>query len=239
LGVSNNFPIFSKGFLTDLKIKLFHINAQIFCGEKILEAKIMEKLFIKLLLLVIAIIGLAPSEPVIGQRRVVVRPNRVVVHRPAKPSRLVIRTGHPIRRVLPASVVVRPVRRVVTVGVPLVFLPSIVWTPVTALTPPAERLVWQDTESIGRDEGWVDSSFGVDSSGNALFIDINGTARLNFAEITFANGQVQIVDFNDQAHRTGVYKLLDFADGRHVKIVRILAKSEADESKLIIYLSKS
>lgn len=198
----------------------------------------MEKLFVKLLLLVITIVGLAPSEPVIGQRRVVVRPNRVVVHRPAKHTRLVIHTGHPIRRVLPTSVVVRPVRRVVTVGVPLVFLPAIAWTAVTVSTPPAERLVWQDTESINRDEGWVDSSFGVDSSGDALFIDINGTARLNFAEVTFSNGQVQVVDFNDRAYRTGVYKLLNFADGRHVKIVRILAKSESDESKLIVYLSK-
>ena len=51
-------------------------------------------------------------------------------------------------------------------------------------------------------------------------------------------GNVQVVDFNEQTHDSGVYKLLDFADGRHVSIVRILAKSESDETKLAVYLSK-
>lgn len=83
-----------------------------------------------------------------------------------------------------------------------------------------------------------DSNFGIDESGNALFLDINGRAGLNFAEVTFANGNVQVVDFNEQTHSTGIYRLLDFANGRNVKTVRILAKSESDETKLTVYLSK-
>ena len=84
----------------------------------------------------------------------------------------------------------------------------------------------------------MDTNFGVDNSGDALFLDINGAARLNFAEITFANGNVQVVDFNEQTHNTGLYQLLDFADGRHVKTVRMLAKSETDKTTLAVYLSK-
>lgn len=49
---------------------------------------------------------------------------------------------------------------------------------------------------------------------------------------------VQVVDFNEQTHGSGIYKLLDFAGGRHVSTVRILAKSESDEAKLAVYLSK-
>jgi len=56
--------------------------------------------------------------------------------------------------------------------------------------------------------------------------------------VTFANGNVQVVDFNEQTHRTGIYRLVDFADGRRVMTVRILAKSESDNTKLAVYLSK-
>jgi hypothetical protein len=104
--------------------------------------------------------------------------------------------------------------------------------------PPSDRLVWQDNESIDRDEGWVDSNFGIDESGNALFLNLTGTTALNFAEVVFANGNVQVVDFNANSHAPGFYRLLDFNDGRHVKTVRILAKSESDTTKLSVYLSK-
>jgi hypothetical protein len=86
--------------------------------------------------------------------------------------------------------------------------------------PAGDRLVWQDSEVIEREEGWVDSNF------------------VNLAEVAFANGNVQVVDFNGRTHGSGIYNLLDFADGRHVKTVRLLAKSEADETRLAIYLSK-
>jgi hypothetical protein len=134
--------------------------------------------------------------------------------------------------------VVRPAHRTVVVRAPLVYLPAQAWTRTVVVMPPSERLVWQDSETIARDEGWVDNNFGVDSDGNALFLNINGKARLNFAEVTFANGNVQVVDFNDQTQGTGIYKLLDFGDGRHVSTVRLLAMSESDNTKLAVYLSK-
>jgi hypothetical protein len=183
--------------------------------------------------------ALVPTEFAAGQRRrVAVRHARVVVRHPINRTAVVVHHGHPIRRVLPASVIVRPARRAVVVGAPLVFLPGLVWRPTVVTVPARERLVWQDSEQINRDEGWVDTNFGVDESGNALFLDINGKAGLNFAEVAFANGNVQVVDFNDRTHGKGIYKLLDFADGRRVMTVRILAKSESDDTKLTVYLSK-
>jgi hypothetical protein len=151
---------------------------------------------------------------------------------------LVVHGNHPIRRALPKEVVVRTARRTVVVNAPLVYLPSVAWTPTVVRLPAREQLVWQDSEKIEREEGWVDTNFGVDDNGNALFLDINGRARLNFAEVTFSNGNVQVVDFNERRHDSGTYKLLDFANGRRVATVRILAKSEADETKMTLYLSK-
>ena len=202
----------------------------------------MKRLTLSLFSLAVVLATLAPLESMAGQRRRVVvrpaRPARVVVRRPVARTRLVVRNGYPIRRVLPTTVVVRPAHRVVAVGAPLVFLPNLVWTPRVVAIPAGDRLVWQDNETISSDEGWVDSNFGIDESGNALFLDINGRAGMNFAEVTFANGNVQVLDFNEQTHSTGIYRLLDFADGRRVKTVRILAKSESDETKLTVYLSK-
>lgn len=191
-------------------------------------------------ILVVVLASTVPAAVNAGQRRrVVVRPSgRVVVRRPVRGTRLVVRNGYPIRRVLPSTVVVRPSRRVVTVNAPLVFLPRVAWTPTVVALPPGEQLVWQDGESISSHEGWVDTNFGVDSEGKALFLDINGRARLNFAEITFANGNVQVVDFNEATRPTGVYRLLDFADGRRVMTVRLLARSESEETRLGVYLSK-
>ena len=194
------------------------------------------KRLIHFLTLAIFITILVPAASMAQRRAVVRRP--VVVRRPIVRRNLVLHPGHPLRRRLPENVVVRTARHNVLVNRPLVFLPAVTWTRTVVSLPIRDRLVWQDSETISRDEEWVDTNFGIDESGDALFLDINGRAKLNFAEVTFANGNVQVVDFNEHTHDGGVYKLLDFADGRHVATVRILAKSESDETKLSVYLSK-
>jgi hypothetical protein len=202
----------------------------------------MKKLTLSLFSCAVLLGALVPADSIAGQKRRVVvrpaRPARVVVRHPGVHTNLVVRNGHPIRRVLPTTVVVRPAHRVVTVGAPLLFLPQLVWVPRVVSMPPSDRLVWQDNESINREEGWVDANFGIDDSGNALFLDLSDKTALNFAEVVFANGNVQVVDFNARSHAPGFYRLLDFNDGRHVKTVRILAKSETDVTKLTVYLSK-
>lgn len=190
----------------------------------------MTKLLPKAMGLMLAIAMLAPDDAMAQRRRAV----RARPHRTA----LVVRPGHPIRRALPATVVIRPARRAVLVTAPLVFLPAMAWTAAVVTLPAREHLVWQDSESIESEDGWVDTNYGIDASGDALFLEVAGKAELNFAEVTFANGSVQVVDFSERTHGTGMYKLLDFADGRHVKTVRILAQSKSDETKLSVYLSR-
>lgn len=195
----------------------------------------MKQSMVRLITFVAIAVALLSPDTEAGQRRVVVRHP---VRHPVVRARLVLHPGHPIRRVLPPAVVVRAARHPIVVGAPLAFLPLVAWTPAVVSLPARERLVWQDTEAIARDDGWVDVNFGIDGWGNALLLDLGGKASLNFAEVAFANGNVQVVDFNEKTHESGIYKLLDFADGRHVKTVRILAKSESDDARLNVYLSK-
>lgn len=165
------------------------------------------------------------------------RRRAVVVRRPVRHTKVVVHAGHPLRRALPDRVVVRPARKTVVVGAPAVFLPALNWAAAAAPAPPArERLAWEDAEVITRDEGWVDANFGVDGRGGALFLRIDGSAQLSFAEVAFSNGGVQVIDMGDRTHGEGVYRLLDFDDGRHVKTVRLLAKSGRDETTLAVYL---
>jgi hypothetical protein len=192
----------------------------------------MKKLLITLVTLSTVLVALGAGEA-LGQRR------RVVMRRPHPLRRaLIVGPNHPIRRPLPKEVVVRTARKPVVVNAPLVYLPAMTWTPVVVPLPPAEHLIRQESETISHDEEWVDTSFGVDQSGKALFLDIGGQARLLFADVTFANGHVQVVNFNDRTYGSGIYRLLDFADNRHVSTVRILARSESDDTKLALYLSK-
>jgi hypothetical protein len=179
----------------------------------------------------IVVLSALGVEDAAAQRR------RVVVRRgPVRRTTIVVRPGHPIRRVLPTTVVVRPARTTVVVRAPLVFRPAIVWVPAVVVLPAREQLVWEDSESFEKDEEWVDSNFGVDRSGRALLLQVDGRARLSFAEVTFENGDVQVVDFDDTTHDPGLYELLDFRDGRRVMTVRVLARSESPETTLSVYL---
>src|SRR6267142_2818056 len=122
-------------------------------------------------------------------------------------------------------------RRAVVVRAPLRYLPALTWRAALVTLPVRERIVWQDSETIARDEEWVDTNYGVDGNGNALFLHLEGTAQMNFAEVTYENGNVRVVDFNEQSHGTGSYKLLDLGAGEHVMTVRVLANSESDDAK--------
>ena len=181
-------------------------------------------------------IGLAVVFTTIVPMESMAQRHRVVVRTPH--TRLVVHAGHPIHRPLPATVVVHPAHRAIVVGAPLVYLPAVTWTAAVVALPARERLVWQDTEVIHRDEGWVDANFGIDGTGDKVFLEVKGSAEFNFAEVTFANGNVQVVDFNERRHGSGIYTLMNFANTRHVMTARILASSKSEDTRLTLYLGK-
>jgi hypothetical protein len=81
-------------------------------------------------------------------------------------------------------------------------------------------------------------NFGVDDRGDALFLDVDGRVQLNFAELTFENGDVQVVDYNEHAQAKGLYRLYDFPGVRHVKTVRLVARAQSDEATLRLLLER-
>lgn len=156
--------------------------------------------------------------------------------------------GHPLAR--PGrTVIVRSPRRPFTPPARFVYGPVVTWRPGTwsqgtvsrrnALTrPAADRLVWEDSETIQRREQWVESNLGVDARGNALFIDLKGSANVDFAEVRFENGQTQVIDFNEARLSPGLHPLLDFADGRRVDSVRIVARAITPQATLRLLLQR-
>lgn len=151
--------------------------------------------------------------------------------------RIRVGPGHPIAR--SRTVIVRPVRpAAVVVRNPIVYAPPVVWTRTVVALPGRDRLLWEDSEVINRREDWVDTTLHVNNTGNALYLNVEGRAHLDFAEVQFANGQVQVVDFREGRLESGTFRLLDFADGRNVVNVRLIAKSQSPRSKLTVYLAK-
>jgi len=179
----------------------------------------------------IVILGLEIAAPAFAARR-----TRVVHHGPhGRRTTVVVHRNFPVHRTLPV-VVVRPARALVVVA-PAVFLAPVVWTAVVVTAPPAAALVWEDSETLTQEDDWTEFTLGANRHGRRLYVEIVGKAQLNFAEVVFANGDTQVVDFADKSRDTGLYSLLDFADGRKVDHVRMVARARSDEARVILRMS--
>ena len=148
-----------------------------------------------------------------------------------------IGVGHPIRRVMP-QVVVREGRAPIVVTERTAFVAPVIFRTETVVIPARERIAWEDSERLLRDEEWVDSTLNVNSRGRELFLRVTGRAQVQFAEVHFGNGQVQVVDFEERMMQDGTYRLLDFADGRMVRGVRLVARARSAEAKLAVLMAK-
>ena len=190
------------------------------------------KRFIPLFLL--AVLTFQMVEPAFAARRVVVRRG---VHRRTV---VVVHRGWPLRRPLRA-VVVRPARVAYRVA-PVVFLPMVVWTGVivaAASAPARDIVVWEDGETIGRDEEWTEFTLNCDARGTRLWLEVAaGRAQFDWAEVVFENGEARVVDFRERTHGPGLYSLLDFRDGRRVDHVRLVARAKSSETKIVLRMER-
>ena len=190
----------------------------------------MKRLFALLLLL---FLGLQVAEPAFAARRVVVRrgPHR---------TKVVIHRGWPLRR--PARVVVVRPARVAYRIVPRVYLAPIVFTGVViaaASAPAADILVWEDGETISKEDDWTEFSLNCDARGTKLWYEVvSGKVQADWAEVVFENGDTQVVDFSEKTQVAGLYPLLDFRDGRKVDHVRMVARAKSDEARVVLRMEK-
>jgi hypothetical protein len=179
-----------------------------------------------LLLLVLCVLALAATTEAA----------RVRVRRGPHRTTVTVRRGFPLRRTLPHVYVRAPL---VAVRVtPRVFLPGVVFgAAVVSAAPAPGAMVWRDDADLDPDDGWTEFTMNVDRRGSKLLLEIaKGPAQISIAEVVFENGEAQVVDFNDHAHKLGLYSLLDFKDGRKVDHVRIVAKADSEATEIVLHL---
>ena len=188
------------------------------------------KRFIRLLPLIALVIASFTPTFAEAARRRPVRP---------EPARrvVVVRRGWPVHRRLPLVIDRRP--NVVIRVAPVRYLPVAIWRPVIVQRPVASRLVWQDAETLFPEEGWAETMFDSNESGDALFLEIvKGRVQFDFAEVVFENGDTQVVDLSRATRGPGVYPLLDFRNGRRVDHVRLVAQAKTSDARVALLLQK-
>ena len=176
---------------------------------------------------------------------------RVVVPRPPVPvlrSPVVIHPGSPIRRP-PRPVVVRPRVVVRPLVQPRVFLPPVVFGGVVVVERygrygyehgySRESLVWQDGVTLYREDDWTEFTLDCNARGAKIWFEVvEGRVQVDWAEVVFQNGEVQVVEFPERSFGRGIYELLDFRDGRRVDYVRMVARATSRESRLTLWLQR-
>jgi len=164
---------------------------------------------------------------------------RVVVREGPRRTTVVVHRGWPLAR--PAHlVVVRPAAVAVRVQ-PRVYLRPVVWTSstvaVAASHPSADALSWTDGALLTKGEDWTEFTLGCGRRGTRLWYEVsNGKVQADWAEVVFANGETQVVDFAGHTQDPGLYPLLDFRDGRVVDHVRMVARSKSDDARVALRL---
>lgn len=179
---------------------------------------------------------------------------RVFAPRPGRPpvavrrAPAVIHPGSPIRRA-PRAVIVRPPRVVAPHRVaPRVFLPPVIFGGTVVVERHGRRhdrgfsrdsLVWQDTETLYREDDWTEFTLDCDARGTKLWFEVlEGRIQVDWAEVVFDDGEVQVVEFPERSVGRGIYELLDFRNGRRVDSVRMVARASSREAKLTLWLER-
>ena len=183
-------------------------------------------------LLLLVGIGMDASAANARARRVVVKE-----HPRAKRTVVVVRRGWPIRRTLPL-VIVRPARAAFRVA-PAVYLAPVLWRPVVVPRPEDDALIWEDGETLYKNEDWTEFTLNAEARGSRLFLEVaSGKVQLEFGEVVFENGDTRVVDCQGNARDQGLYPLLDFKDGRTVDHVRLVARAKSDQARIILRMEK-
>ena len=172
-------------------------------------------------------LGSAADAPRAAQRRNPPRRTVVVVHK-----------NFPLKRP-PRNVVVRPLRRPFRV-LPARFLPPLVWTGiVVTAAPPRSVLIWEDGDTLTRDEEWTEIGLSCENSGTRLWLEVvSGRARFDWAEIVFENGDAQVIDMKEWERGPGYYELAAFGGARRVDHVRLVARAESPEARIALRLQR-
>jgi hypothetical protein len=141
-------------------------------------------------------------------------PRERVVRKPPPPRRpLELHPKFPIKRP-PRETIVRR-RRPIDRIPPALFLPPVFFGGVVIDNRRdryvRDRLTWSDSETLYRDEDWVEFVLDCNARGEKLWFEVrDGRVQIDWAEVVFENGEAQVVDFSERSIGPGLYVLLDF-----------------------------
>ena len=187
-------------------------------------------------LTVLALAALSWAAPS-SARRVTVVEHRGPYHR----TTVIVGPGWPIHRA-PRVVVVHPAAVVVAVH-PVHYYSAVPFTPMVAATvisvPPPTAVAWEDGGNLTRGEDWAELTFNAQARGQRLWLDVaGGKVQFDWVEVTFGNGEAQVVDFAEKVREPGVYPLLTFPNGRTIDHVRFVARAKSDEARVTLRMTK-
>jgi hypothetical protein len=110
---------------------------------------------------------------------------------------------------------------------------------VATAAPSRDAIVWEDGETLLKDEDWTQFTLGCDSRGGRMWLEIQtGKVQFEWAEVVFQTGESQVVEFSEKVQTPGLFSLLDVPNGKIVDHVRVLARAKSDEAKVIVRLQR-
>jgi hypothetical protein len=175
-------------------------------------------------------LGASVAEPAFAMR---------VVHRGARRTTVVVRPGWPLRRPQRSVVVHTSVAVRVT---PARYVAPVFFTGVAvgaAIAASREAQIWEGAATLDREDDWTESTLSCDTRGTGLWLQVKeGKAQFDWAEVVFANGDAQVVDFSERTYPEGLYTLLDFRDGRRVDHVRLVSRAATPEARVVLKMQK-
>jgi len=99
--------------------------------------------------------------------------------------------------------------------------------------------VAEDSETLSRDEEWTEFTLDCNTDGTKLWFEVvDGRVQVDWAEVVFEDGEVQVVDFAARSIGPGIYPLLDFKNGRRVDHVRMVAQAASRRARLKLLMEK-
>lgn len=152
-------------------------------------------------------------------------------------TQIMVQRGWPIHRPMPRAYH-RP--GVVVRVHPAIFLPVMVWTAAVITTPPPRvDMVWENAITLYDEDDWTEFTLDANTRGAALYLNVeSGRVQFDWAEVTFANGQAQVVDMRQWTRGPGSYAIMDLPRSRIVDHVRVLARSTSARARVSLSVER-
>lgn len=131
-----------------------------------------------------------------------------------------------------AEIIIRPFARRAVIFAPVAPRPVVIEEPTIINQPVQQSYASSGSYNIYSRDGWVNIDVPVEQSGRRLYLNLDGEAKFDYAEIKFGDGQVERVNLHNQVYNGGNIEIANFGRNRHVSSVDLRARSDSNRSHL-------